>query len=239
LIAEAAVRAEARRGRSSRCTTLRSSPPLTVRESGGVVHLVGSAAGPVGGDDLSLSIGVGEGASLTVRNVAASMVFPGPRGERSTMRVDAEVAGGGVLHWLPQPMVLVRGCDHRAAVSMSLTSTSTVVWREEIVLGRRGEDTGSLLTRFRVDLDGHALLRSDMTLGPAWPGSAGPAGTNGAVCVGVLFVFGQALGCLPTPPEGTRAAVAELSPGATLVTIASDNTLALATLLDALVTPLC
>jgi urease accessory protein len=210
---------------------------LTVRESGGVVHLVGSAAGPVGGDDLSLSIGVGEGAALTVRNVAASMVFPGPGGERSTMRVDAEVAGGGSLQWLPQPTVLVRGCDHVVTATLKLASTSTVVWREEIVLGRRHEDTGSLLARFRVDLDGQALLRSDMTLGPAWPGSAGPAGTSGATCVGLLFVSGQTLGCLPTPPAGTRAAIAELSPSATLVTIASDNTLALATLLDALVTP--
>ena len=48
--------------------TLRSAAPLTLLPVRGrpVVHLVGSAAGPLGGDDLTLTVEVGPHARLTI-----------------------------------------------------------------------------------------------------------------------------------------------------------------------------
>ena len=53
----------ARRGSRSVITELRSAPPLTLRRTGipgatAQVHVVGTAAGPLGGDSLRLDVSV-------------------------------------------------------------------------------------------------------------------------------------------------------------------------------------
>src|SRR5258707_5048003 len=85
------------RGRT-RLAVLHGEPPLLPRRTGdGRVHLVGGAAGPLGGDDLLLSLEVGAGASLQVGTVAASVALPGRDGAPSRVRVQASVADGGCL----------------------------------------------------------------------------------------------------------------------------------------------
>ena len=41
-------------GDRTRCTTLRSDPPISLRDTPDGLYLVASGAGPVGGDDLHL-----------------------------------------------------------------------------------------------------------------------------------------------------------------------------------------
>ena len=192
--ATARVVAERRRGRS-RCTTLRSSPPLTLRATGDGLHLVGTAAGPVGGDELALEVTVAAGASLTVRSVAAQLVMPAPTPtptpKASTMHLEIEVGRGASLRWLPQPTVLVRGADHRLTTVVRLAPGADVVWRDEVVLGRDGEASGSLLHRFRVERADVPLLCTEAAFGPEWPSSAGPAGTNGARVVASTLLAGE------------------------------------------------
>ncbi len=88
----AAVAASRGPGGRTRVTRLRSDGPLALRESGGAVYLVGAGAGPLGGDDLSLTIEVGPGACLDVRSAAASLVLPGSGVSRLAVR--AEVGAG-------------------------------------------------------------------------------------------------------------------------------------------------
>ena len=76
---------------TTRCTTLRSSPPFALRETPDGLHLVASAAGPLGGDDLTVEVDVTDGAQLTVRTVAAQLIFPGPYGTPSTAALRAAV----------------------------------------------------------------------------------------------------------------------------------------------------
>ena len=78
--AHAAIRVD-RTGGRPRLVELRSDPPLTVRSTPdpsrpdvACVHLIGSGAGPLGGDELHLDIEVGDGAELKVGAVAASML---------------------------------------------------------------------------------------------------------------------------------------------------------------------
>ncbi len=227
----------------TRCTTLRSDPPLTLRTTGeGEVHLVGSAAGPVGGDELHLSLTVGAGARLTVRTVAATVVLPGTCGAPSSLTVDVTVGAGAELQWLPEPTVLVRGCDHRATANIRLGAGARLAWREVLVLGRHDEEPGSLLQRLRVDVDDRPLLRNDLATGPAWPASQGPAGTGGARAVGTELVVAPDNAWLraadppvdPTvDPAGVRMAVLPLDGPAALVSVLAASPLAALSALDA------
>jgi urease accessory protein len=218
----------------TRCTSLVSAPPLTLRATaGGVVHLVGSAAGPVGGDQLHLSVAVGPCGSLTVHTVAASIALPGPTAEPSALDVDAEVGEGARLRWLPEPTIAVRGCDHRASSHLRLAAGARLVWREVVVLGRHDEGGGSLLQRLRVDVDGRPLVRNDLAVGPAWPASQGPAGTGGAKAVGTALVVGPEVARVrPPDTEGVRGAVLPLSDDAALVNVVAASPLAAVTALD-------
>ncbi|MDX6338559.1 MAG: urease accessory protein, partial [Streptosporangiaceae bacterium] len=52
----------------TRITVLRSDGPLALRETPLGVYLVGTAAGPLGGYDLTLDIDVGPGSCLVIRS---------------------------------------------------------------------------------------------------------------------------------------------------------------------------
>jgi urease accessory protein len=212
--AAASVVAE-RRGSSTRCTTLRSAPPISLRDTPEGLYLVASGAGPIGGDELALDVDVAGGASLVVRSAAASMVLPGPTGRVSSLQVRVRVGPGGALRWTPEPTILVAGCDHRAATTIELAGGATLWWREVVVLGRHDEPSGSLLQRLRADREGAPLLRTELPVGPRWPGAGGPAGTDGASVVTSLLVVGLDE---PALPKGVDGAVLQLADDAWLVT---------------------
>lgn len=188
--AHARVVVERRRERS-RCTTLRSEPPLTFRSTPDGLHLVGTSAGPVGGDELALDVVLAAGTELTVHSVAAQLVLPSPVPVPSTMRVRVRVGEGASLRWLPEPTLVVRGADHRVTVTIDLAQDADLVWRDEAVLGRNGEPGGSLLQTLRVERRGRPLLCTEVALGPAWPASGGPAGTGGARVAAATLLAGR------------------------------------------------
>jgi urease accessory protein len=217
-------------GDRDRCTELISSPPLTWRNTPDGIFLVASGAGPVGGDELAIDVTVRPSAGATFRSAGASLVLPGPTGAPSSMCVHAGIAGD--LRWLPEPTVLVRGCDHTAVARLDLTAGASVLWREEVVLGRHGEASGSLLQRLHVDVAGRPLLRNELPIGPRWPGADGPAGLDGAGAVGSLLGVGVPRPRCPASVEGSRAAVADLSSEAWLLTVVADDARALRRVLD-------
>lgn len=221
------ARAALRAVGDGRCEVLRSDPPLTFRETSDGLQWVGSAAAPVGGDDLALALSVAAGAVLHVGSVAASLAHPGPSGAASTMSIEGDV--DGTLTWSPQPTVLVRDCDHRSVTRLRVGGHGRVVWREEAVLGRHGEVPGSMTQRLDVERAGRPLLRTQLAVGPRWPGSLGPAGTAGTRAIGSLLVVGAG----PTHPvDGIRAAVQRLDVDAVLVTALAPRADALRAALD-------
>lgn len=208
--AEAVVEVECRAGRTV-CTRLRSDPPLTLRRTeDGVVHLVGSSAGPLGGDDLRLRIHVGDGAGLVLRSVAASIVLPGPALGPSRALLEAEVGVGAHLVVEPQPQILVHGADHEVTTAFRLERGATLRWREETILGRDEREAASLLQRVRIEREGRPLLRTDLAVGPRWPDSTGPAGTGGARCLVTVVEVGVEPAPAVTSSAGARAAALAL-----------------------------
>jgi urease accessory protein len=200
---------------------LSSSPPLTFRQTGPrTVHLVSTAAAPLGGDVLEVDLDVAPGTALEVGSVAGTLVLPGP-GE-SSMLVTARVGAGATLRFAPEPTVLAAGSAHRMTVRLELEGDARVLWREEIVFGRYGEGPGRCQARFDATHDGRPLLRQEFTVGEAAL-DASPAVYGGARCVGNTFVAGQdpsleravtREGVAVLPLAGPGILVSALAPGA-------------------------
>ena len=213
----ARIVAEADGRGGTRLSTLYGEAPLLPRQTGpGEVHLVGGAAGPLGGDELFLEVRVGHGARLTLRTVAASLALPGSG--RSVTRVTAAVDGH--LDWWPEPTIAVRGCDHVIDSHVELGPEATLSWREELVWGRHREEGGDLLIRTTVRRAGQTLFRHDLALGPSAPGWNGPAVLGGARTTGTLLAVGPTAATVAAARQGDGAAVVTmpLGPGLALTT---------------------
>lgn len=225
LTAHAAVVARRNGHGGTRIAGLRSQAPLLLRETPGAIYLVGGAAAPLGGDDLRLTIDAGPGADIEVRSVAAAIALPGDDGCGSTFHVEAHVAAGATLRWLPEPTIAAAGCDHRATVRVTLESDARLLWRDELILGRDGESAGDYRGRFDLTLDGEPIVRHELIVGPGAPAYRGGAVVGDARAVGSLYV------CVPEwsdgPPGpvvlGRRAALLPLcGPAAQIVATAYD-----------------
>jgi len=213
----------------TRVESLRSAAPLVLRATPEAVYMVGGAAGPIGGDDLRLDIEVGPGASLTMRSAAAAVALPGPRGEASTLVVRARVGEGGTLRWLPEQSVAARGCRHEVRTEVTLAPGSRLAWREELLLGRHGEEPGCWRARSLIDLHGRPLWRHELRLGDDTPGWDGPAVLGRSRAVGSLLVVDPAWageGPEPMVLSGT-AAVLPLGGPAVVVSALADDAPAL------------
>lgn len=189
LRARASVVAHLGPGGGTHFRELRSAPPLSLRRAAGSVWMVGTAAGPLPGDRVSLGVEVGAGAELVLRSTAATVALGDYGDIRSELVVDAEVAAGGALWWLPEPTVATAGCHHRSTARIHLTRGARLMWRDELVLGRHGEEPGRLASRIEIESDGMPLLRQELRVGPGAPGWQGPSVTGGAGAVGMMVVF--------------------------------------------------
>jgi urease accessory protein len=221
LTARTAVASRADAAGRTRITVLRSDGPLALRETPLGVYLVGTAAGPLGGDDLALDIDVGPGSRLVIRSAAGMLLLPGPHGGASALRITARVGPGGRLDFAPQPAVAAAGCDHRTAARIELAAGASLRWREEIVLGRHGEPSGRCASRLDVTLAGTAAYRGELAVGgPQTDHSSAVLDGAGAAGSVLHIDAGQ-----PRPPAAVRDGLAVLplaAPGAVVTATAAD-----------------
>jgi len=201
--ASARIVAEADARGGTRLAVLHGEPPLLLRRTGDrtagnvTVHLVGGAAGPLRGDDLRLDLTVGPGATLDVRSVAAQLVLPGRPGlPPSRLEIRAEVAAGGALRWLPEPLIAATGCDHVTITKVEIATGGALLWREDVVCGRHDEPPGNLRTETTIRYDARVFYRHDLSVGPAAPGWSGAAVLGDGRAVGTVVT---------TPPPATAA----------------------------------
>ncbi|MHA3702866.1 urease accessory protein UreD [Jatrophihabitans sp. YIM 134969] len=169
-----------------RLAEVRCAPPLTVRQLRSrdrdvcALCVVGTAAGPLPGDDLALSLGIRAGARATLQATGAQIAQGGrPGAPPALVRYDVEVAHGAHLDADPGALVVARNADVEVDVRIELAAGAAVVWRETVVLGRTGEPPGRVRLRWDVRRDGAPLLRQDLDLAdPAlrdWSGVTGGA----------------------------------------------------------------
>ncbi len=158
-----------------------SEPPFAIRRSGGQYILVGSAAAPIGGDELSLCIDVEGGASAHVTTAAATILWPAPTGVvASSLTTALTVSANSHLCWAPEPSVSVVGSLHRAHTKVSLAPGASCVIVEEIALGRHGESPGFVDSLLRVERNGAVLVHHAEHYGFGSAGWGNAVGTGGA-----------------------------------------------------------
>ena len=180
---------------------------------GAAVSLVAGAAGPLGGDRLSLDIEVGSGATLMVAAVAGTVVLPGPHGAQSQSNVTIRVADGGTLVWLPGTQIAAADCRHSSLTRIRLADGARLWMREELILGRHGELPGDLQQRVRISYAGAALYDQELAVGPAAEGWAGSAVVGHRRAIGTVISVDpeacHAADRMPAVPDTAVMAVSE------------------------------
>jgi urease accessory protein len=144
-------RIECRGGLQARCTM-----PDTV-------HLVSSAATPLGGDTIDIRVVVEPGGALRLRSAAATVALPGADTVTSHARWGMEVAG--CLDVDLEPTVVAADARHLSSVLLRLCDDGRVRIRERVQIGRCNEQQGFWSGSLRADRDGRPLLRHRVELG--------------------------------------------------------------------------
>ncbi|WP_458316095.1 urease accessory protein UreD [Mycolicibacterium brisbanense] len=175
------------------------------------VHLVSTAATPLGGDSLKVRLVVEPGARLRIRTVAAAVTLPGVRTDHSTAWWDIENAGD--LDLDPQPTVVAGGSSHDTAVRIRLADTARLRLRERVQIGRSGERDGFWSGTLSADVGATPLLRHRVELG------------SGAVCDDTLAAPRACISELRYPARSFEAdgTVLELARGGSLATWQGDR----------------
>jgi urease accessory protein len=144
-------RIECRGGLQARCTM-----PDTV-------HLVSSAATPLGGDTIDIRVVVEAGGLLRLRSAAAAVALPGPGTATSHAGLRFEVAGH--LDVDLEPTVVAADARHLSHVLVDLHDDGQVRLRERVQIGRCNEHQGFWSGSLHADRDGVPLLRHRVELG--------------------------------------------------------------------------
>ncbi|MFE2940823.1 urease accessory protein UreD [Streptomyces sp. NPDC059255] len=202
---------------------------------GSRVTVVGAMSGPLGGDRLTVEAEVRDGATLTVDSAAATVALPGAVPGPAHYDVRLTVGDGAELRWLPEQLISAYGSELRMRTRVELAPTAVLVLREEQVLGRHGEDPGTLFSRLTVRRAGRALLDQELACGPGAPaGWDGPAILAGHRAVGQLLVVAPGFAEHPVPPKllGDTAVRTPLAGPGALVTALAPDALLLRRLLD-------
>ena len=160
-----------------RVADLRCEPPLTLRhvyaDDAVGLCLVGTAAGPLPGDDLGLAIAIADHARADLQATGAS-IAQGRSGERATTAMHASIGNYAHLRANPGPLIVCRGAAVDVTVTLKLTPTAHVEWHELVVLGRTGEEGGAVTLNWDVTRAGRPVLRQTIDLADpilrAWNG---------------------------------------------------------------------
>jgi urease accessory protein len=197
---------ERRAGRTA-ITTLRSAAPLGLVPLGGArVAIVQTAACLVGDDDVRLHVRVGAGAALELVEISATVAHPGADARQS---VHVEVAAGGRLVFAERPLIVAAGARVRRSVEIELAHGARALHREALVLGRHGEEPGSVRARVRIAREGVPVLDETIDTGDLAV-LRSPAVLGEARAVAGLGLYGAEP---PAPEPGAFA----LGPADTLV----------------------
>jgi urease accessory protein len=161
---------------------VRSAPPLTLRrvvaehDEVCALCLVGSAAGPLPGDNLTLRIVIEPGAHATL--VASGATIAQGHGQPARMRIEVEVGDQASLDADPGALIVCTDARVDVTVAVTLAATASLHWREVVVLGRTDEPAGAAVLEWDVQRNRRPLLHQRIDLTDAdlvrWPGLLGP-----------------------------------------------------------------
>ena len=153
-----------------RVSVLASQPPLTLRQvrtdaaATAALCLVGSAAGPLAGDDLHLRLEVRSGARAEFGAAGAAIAQGRGQCSPAVLTTSVSVADHAALTAAPAPLVLCAGSRVESYLDIDLAETASMIWRELLVMGRTGEPAGAAVVHWQVRRAGRPLLRQTVDL---------------------------------------------------------------------------
>ncbi|MFT3664825.1 urease accessory protein UreD [Piscinibacter sp.] len=105
-------------------------------EGPGICHhvLVHPPGGMVGGDTLTISLALGEQAHALVTSPGAARFYRSG-GERALQRVDARLAAGARLEWLPLETLAYSGCEGENRLRFDLAPGAEMLGWDVLALG--------------------------------------------------------------------------------------------------------
>jgi urease accessory protein len=139
---------------------------LAVRRTGvDALHLISTAATPLGGDRIDIRVEVEAGARLWLGTVAATIALPSRTDPHSSAEWSVDVADDATLCLAPQATVVAATARHDSTTRVRAARSATVAVEESAQIGRHGETGGAWSGRLWVDVDATPLLRHRLELG--------------------------------------------------------------------------
>ena len=226
---EASIRLRRGAGGTVRVDGTLCTAPLWIRWDGATLWLVGSGASPVGEDHIRVRVDVGPDVTVSVRSVAATVVYAA-RGAGTRWQTELTVADGACVDWRPEPVIVTGRARHHATTTVHAASSATVILDEVLVLGRASEDVGTLRAALDVRVDNtRRLLTSVDTSIPGW---SGPAGVDGATVVANRLHLGGGETTVATPALERCVALLQPAAGCRLAVATGLNVADVRRLLD-------
>lgn len=212
------------------------APPLTLRQ----VHsdtpgrlelrLVGTAAGPLAGDDLSMSLQLRPGARATLGATGASLAQGRNGHGAGKLSIRVDLGDGSDLVADPGALIVCQGGHVDVRLELALGLDVTLEWRELIVLGRTGEPAGAATLRWEVTRAGRPVLRQFVDLAdPAWTAWAGLTARRRVLACALLA---DPAGTPRTVVASPTAVAQRLADQTLLVTVLGDDAATAARELD-------
>ncbi|MCW5632825.1 MAG: urease accessory protein UreD [Rubrivivax sp.] len=159
-------------------------------EGPGIAHavLLHPPGGLVGGDRLDVELQVEAGAHLLVTTPAASRFYRSVAGEAAQV-MQAKVAEGARLEWLPQETLAYDGCDARNAWQVQLSPRASLMATEVLALGLGAAGRPFAQGRFVQQLAIEGLWRERGVIDAADAALLdGPCGLAGRHVLGTLLL---------------------------------------------------
>ncbi len=153
-------------------------PPLKVirafpiDDGGALVHLHNISGGVLGGDDLSLSVRVGQDAYAQLTSTSATRLYRSqanmvPASQTNVISIEE----GGLLEYLPDPLIPFAGSHYKQHTAIELSHNSGLFWWETVTPGRlaKGECFAydMLEMSLKIAVHGKPIAREHFTLEPA------------------------------------------------------------------------
>lgn len=166
-------------------------------------------AGIAGGDQLEISLKVGQGAHAQTTTPGAGKWYRS-KGPLATQSIRLDVEAGGFLEWLPQEAIVFDRAEAHTTTVMNLAEGARIIGWDIVCLGRAGSGERFASGNYRQHLrlqrpDGTPLWQESMHLCGTDPAMESPAALAGATVFGTLWLAGIA------PDTELNAALRELT----------------------------
>jgi urease accessory protein len=144
--------------------------------------LINTAGGMTGGDRLSWTVSVGDGAHAMLTTQACEKIYRSSGGEAAST-IAIEVGAGASLAWLPQETILFNGSAFRRTIQADFAPGARGLIVEATLFGRltMGETVqrGLFRDRWRIRGGGRLVHAEDFAIGPEVAQRLAAAATTG------------------------------------------------------------